>query len=404
MAKLAVNGGIPVKNRPGDYMKWPVGGPLEKEALLRVLHSGNWGTIGPESVAFASEYAAYCGAKYGVPVINGTVSLILILRALGIGRGDEVIVPPYTFSATVHAVCLSGAVPVFSDTDPETYTLLPSSVEEKITPRTKAVIAVHLGGRPADMDSLQEICSRHGLKLIEDAAHAHGSEWKQKRTGSLADAGSFSFQASKNISCGEGGFISVNDEALYRKIWKIHNAGRDIAEPTDPVVSTNARMAEWQAAVLRARMERLDRDISTRMKNAEFLNREMAKFPFLEPLKQDPRITRNSLHLFVFRYKEEGLPGVSRADFIRALNAENVTQAAEGYNEPLYRMRFLYTEDYRRLTGETFTEPDLPLNDLCAYKEGCWMYHSALLGTVSDMDDMIEAVGRIAANADELRK
>jgi len=415
MAELALLGGAPVKAQPGEYLAWPVGGKLEEEALKRVLHSGNWGTIGPESVAFNREYADYCHAKHGVSVTNGTVSLEIILRALEIGRGDEVIVPPYTFSATVHAVCLAGAVPVFADTDPDTYTICPASVEERITPKTRAIIAVHLGGRPCDMDALLAIAEKHKLPLIEDAAHAHGSEWKGRRAGSLGTAGSFSFQASKNISCGEGGFITTNDDDLFERIWKIHNCGRGTGDLTsslvnldfdEPVVSTNARMAEWQAAILRARMDRIDRDIDTREANARYLGAEMAKFPFLELLKEDDRITRNSLHLFVFKYKAEGLKGVSRKAFIRALNAEKVTMAAEGYNEPLYRMQFLYSDDFKRLTGATFTDPTamLPGNELCAAREGCWMYHSALLGDKSDMDAMLEAMKKIQDNADALLK
>ena len=120
MASLALTGGYPVKAQPGGYLAWPVGGLLEEEALKRVLHSGQWGTMGPEAEAFSQEYAAYCQARHGLAVVNGTVSLELILRALEIGRGDEVIVPPYTFSATVHAVCMAGAVPVFADTDQQT--------------------------------------------------------------------------------------------------------------------------------------------------------------------------------------------------------------------------------------------------------------------------------------------
>lgn len=404
MASLALTGGYAVKSQPGGYLTWPVGGPLEEEALKRVIRSGQWGTMGPEATAFSREYADYCQAKHGLSVINGTVSLELILRALEIGRGDEVIVPPYTFSATVHAVCMAGAVPVFADTDQQTYTLLPASVEDRITPRTRAIIAVHLGGRPCDMDALNEIASRHHLALIEDAAHAHGSEWKGQRAGSLGTAGSFSFQASKNISCGEGGFITTNDTALYEKLWKIHNSGRELNGPIEPVVSANARMAEWQAAVLRARMERIDRDIETRSANAEYLSRQMERFPFLETLQEDERVTRNSLHLFVFKYKSQGLKGVGRDLFIRALNAENVAMAAEGYNEPIYRMRFLYDDAFTRMTGCVFTDPtdQLPNNENCAAREGCWLYHSSLLGDRRDMDDMLEALEKIERHADEL--
>jgi len=405
MSTLACLGGAPVKAALSPYHAWPTAGESEREAMRRVLHSGTWGTIGPESVAFGREFADYCQAEFGLAVINGTVSLELILRALEIGRGDEVIVPPYTFSATIHSVCLAGAMPVFADTDTETYTLSPASVEAHITDRTRAIIAVHLGGRPCDMDALLAIAQKHDLPLIEDAAHAHGSEWRNQRIGSLGTAGSFSFQASKNISCGEGGFITTRNEALYRKIWKIHNSGRDLAEATDPVISTNARLAEWQCALLRARMLRLDGDIEKRMENAAYLDREMAEFPFLKPLKADERITRNGLHLYVFRYLQENL-GISRELFLKALAAENVTQAGPGYCEPLYDAAFLYSPAFEKMTGRKFANPkaELPGNERCAHLEGCWMYHSSLLGERSDMDAMLEAFEKIARHADELRK
>ncbi|MCF0136103.1 MAG: DegT/DnrJ/EryC1/StrS family aminotransferase, partial [Lachnospiraceae bacterium] len=179
-----------------------------------------------------------------------------------------------------------------------------------------------------------------------------------------------------------------------------------IVDPIGSVVSTNARMPEWQAAVLRARMLRLDADIEKREENARYLSREMVKFPFLEMLDEDPRITRNSLHLFVFKYKKEGLSGVSRRDFIRALAAENVAVPGEGYSDPLYKAQFLYSDDFTRLTGRTFTDPtkELPGNERMALEEGCWLYHTSLLGERADMDLLLEAIEKISRGRDDLKR
>ncbi len=408
MSELAILGGHPILEKKPAYMKWPTGGPLEREALLRTLDSGVWGTLGEENAAFARRYAEYCGVKHALPVLNGTVSLELIFRALEIGYGDEVIVPPYTFSASVHGIILAGAAPVFADIEPDTYTICPKSVEENITSRTKAILGVHLGGRPVDMDALGVIACKYGLYLIEDAAHAHGSEWCGQRTGSLGEAGSFSFQASKNISCGEGGAITTNNTKLYERLWSLHHNGRGYGDGgyDHPLLGTDARLAEWQCAVLSARMDRIDQDIESRMHAAARLDEALGKLPFIEVMRQDPRITRNALHLYTFKYKADALGGLPRDLFIRALDAENVCMPAIGYSEPIYDMQMLYTEDYRRMTGCRFENPKdmLPYNERAARVEGCWLYHSSLLGTDRDTDRIVEGFERVAAGAEQLRR
>jgi len=408
MSKLAILGGSPVFDHLPEYAAWPRGGELEKEALLRVLYSGVWGTLGEENKNFSEKYAEYCNAKYALPVLNGTVSLELIFRALGIGYGDEIIVPPYTFSASVHSIALAGAMPVFADIDPETFTLSPESVRSKITPRTRAILGVHLGGRPFDVDALREIAEEHDIYLIEDAAHAHGSEWRGRRAGSLCKAGSFSFQASKNISCGEGGAITTNDQALYEKLWSMHHNGRAFGDGAydHPVLGTDARLAEWQCAILLARMERLDRDIERRMKNAAYLDENLEKLGYIKPLRKDERITRNSLHLYCFRYVPEALKDLPRKVFVKALRAELGGSISEGYCDPIYDMEMLYTDDFKRMTGRTFVNPkaELPGNERIAHTEGCWMGHVSLLGPQIDTERIVEAFARIGENVDVLRE
>lgn len=408
MSKLAILGGTPVFDQPPAYTHWPRGGEKEKEALLRTLHSGVWGTLGEENKRFSKAYAAYCQTSYALPVLNGTVSLELIFRALGIGFGDEVIVPPYTFSASVHSIALCGAMPVFADIDPETFTLDPVSVERCITPQTRAILGVHLGGRMFDADALGEIARRHGLYLIEDAAHAQGSEWKGQRAGSLGMAGSFSFQASKNICSGEGGAVTTNDQALYEKLWSLHHNGRAFGSREDdyPYLGTDARLSEWQCAMLLARLERLDADIELRMKNAAYLDQHLSELPYFKALRVDERVNRNSMHLYCFRYLAEALDNLPRRIFIKALQAELGNVVCEGYCDPIYDMAMLYSADFQRMTGRVFTNPRerLPGNERIAHAEGCWMTHSSLLGPQSDMDKMAEAFAKVGRGADELRK
>ena len=306
MSKLAIKGGKPLIEK--SFPSWPQASEREANQLKKVLDSGRWGLLGSEVMEFTKRYAAYSDAKYAVATSNGTVSLELILRSLNIGRGDEVIIPSYTFVATASAVTFVGAAPIFADIDENTYTIDPKSMEEQITPNTKAIIAVHVGGRPCDMDEILKIAKKHGLYIIEDAAQAHGSEWKGTRVGSIGDAGAFSFQASKNLSCGEGGVVTTNNEDLYHTIWSIHHCGRENGNDSaynHPILGTDARMAEWQAAILNVQMDRLDADTEKRMANAKYLTDKLQGLDFIETLYEDPRITRNSYHVLSLSTKRE---------------------------------------------------------------------------------------------------
>lgn len=407
MSKLAINGGNPIRQKPFD--SWPKGNEEEISRLENVLKSGRWGTLGAEATKFAERYASYCGTKYAIATPNGTVSLELILRSLNIGRGDEVIVPAYTFVATVSAVTFVGATPIFADIDENTYNIDPASIEQHISPRTKAIIAVHLGGRSCDMDSILEIASRHNLYVIEDAAQAHGSEWEGQKVGSIGDAGSFSFQNSKNLTCGEGGMVTTNNEDLYKMIWSIHNCGRDYDDKVwyqHPNLGTNARMSEWQAVILDVQMNRLENDIDIRMSNAEYLTKRLKELDFIEVMSSDSRITRNTYHLYVFKYKKDKCYGIHRDLFVKALHAEGIGVCATGYFLPIYKMEFLNTAAFRKATGcaKSYNNVRLPVNDMAAYEEGAWIAHTGLLGEKQDIDDIVDAMIKIYENADELLK
>jgi dTDP-4-amino-4,6-dideoxygalactose transaminase len=234
-----------------------------REAIARVIDSG-WYVLGRETDAFEGEFAKYCGAAHCIGVANGLDALHLILRAYGIGAGDEVIVPSNTFIATWLAVSQAGAVPVPVEPDARTYNLDPTLIEAAITPRTRAIMPVHLYGQPADMDPINEIARRHGLRVIEDAAQAHGARYKGRRAGSLGDAAGFSFYPGKNLGAlGDGGAITTNDPALAATLRKMRNYGSSVKYQHD-IAGVNSRLDEIQAAVLRVKLPHLDRENAAR--------------------------------------------------------------------------------------------------------------------------------------------
>lgn len=223
------------------------------------VYNSNWFIQGTQCKKFEEEYAAYCGVKYCVGVATGLDAIYLILRAMGIGAGDEVIVPSNTFIATALAVSYAGATPVFVEPVLENYNIDVTRIEEKITDKTKAVIAVHLQGRCADMDAVCEIAKRHGLKVIEDAAQAHGARYKGRRAGNLGDAAAFSFYPGKNLGAlGDGGCVVSNDEALMKKVRALGNYGSDY-KYHHIYQGTNSRLDEMQAAFLRVKLPHLDK-------------------------------------------------------------------------------------------------------------------------------------------------
>lgn len=401
MANLAINGGEPFRTAP--YPLWPEYDENEKKALLNVLESRNWGTLGPEVHAFEKEFAQYLGSGRALTVSNGTVSLEIILRALGIGHGDEVIIPPYTFVATATAVLMAGATPVFADIDPATNNLDPVKAAEAITSRTRAIMPVHIAGIPADMDAFKALAKKHNLALIEDAAQAHGSEWKGQKVGSIGTAGSFSFQLSKNMSAGEGGAIVTNDDELAEKIWSIHHIGRkkDGLWYGHYVLSSNYRMTDWQAAILREQLKRLDGQIDLREKNVSYLNGILGDVEGLTPFERDVRATRITHHLYMFRYDSRAFDMLPKNRFVEALVAEGIP-AHSGYT-PIQKQPLFQTAEVNRISsGLDYSLIKLPEADR-ACDQTVWITQNALLGNEKDMDDIKSAILKIQDNRGELR-
>ncbi|MEP6756050.1 MAG: DegT/DnrJ/EryC1/StrS family aminotransferase, partial [Chthonomonadales bacterium] len=301
MTKLAIDGGNRTRTNP--WPTWPIYDTLEEQALLETLHSGNWWSVEGKKVAeFEAKFSAFMGAEHGTCVTNGSAAIEVALRALGIGCGDEVLVPPYTFVATASSVLAMGATPIFVDVEPGSLNIDPNRLEEAITPRTKAIIPVHIGGRPADMDGVLKVANKRGLAVLEDAAQAHGAEWNGRRVGALGDCGTFSFQASKNLNSGEGGIVLSNDKALADNIWSVANVGRrrEGVWYEHATLGSNYRLTEFQAAILLAQMTRLPGQIARRSVAAAALNEMLTQIPGIQTLATDPRVTVNAWHLYCF--------------------------------------------------------------------------------------------------------
>jgi len=395
MTQLAIDGGRPVRTKP--YPTWPVFGEQEELNLLAVLRSGNWGILSGDRVkTFEQRFAGFQGAKFALCVPNGTLALELALLALGIGAGDEVVVPAYTFIATASAVLRVGARPVFADLNPDSFTMDPEAVTGCLSEKTKALLPVHLAGRPADMDGLKRIATDHKLFLIEDACQAWGAEWRGQRVGAIGEIGAFSFQSSKNLNAGEGGALVTNDEALYERCWSIHNVGRvrEGAWYQHELLGANLRMTEWQGAVLLAQLERMDEQAQTREHNIAYLCELLDDVPGLSTLPVDPRVTRHAYHLLILCYDPGQFGDHPVEDFVAALTAEGIPTASQGY-VPLHHSPAIRKEMLARF-GMDPAGTNLP-NTEASVGRTMWLLQHIFLGTEEDMDDIITAVRKIQA-------
>jgi dTDP-4-amino-4,6-dideoxygalactose transaminase len=403
---LAINGGQPAKKRP--FPPWPEFDEHERQALMEVLESRVWWrTPGTRTLEFERAFAAFQEAKHGIAVTNGTAALEASIAALGIGPGDEVIVPDFTFIATASAVLAVGALPVFVDVTPDTYCLDPKLVEEKITAHTKAIIAVHMGGHPADLDNLLNIARSRKLKLVEDSSHAHGTEWKGHKVGAIGDIGTFSFQASKLMTAGEGGIIVTNDDELERRVRSIHDCGRMPGEwfYAHFIYGSNYRLSEWQGAVLTQQLARLNKNAAIRTRNASYLDRTLPEIEGITPQKQDARCTRNGHYAYIFHYDSKKFSGLPVDRFIQALNAEGIpTQASY---PPLHELDLFRTGEYRkRLWADQSKEEHAFLKDSYSNSvrgawETVWLPNPGLLGTEEDTKEIVEAIRKIQKHAAE---
>jgi dTDP-4-amino-4,6-dideoxygalactose transaminase len=400
MSELAILGGKP--SVTGAWPKWPALGQRERELLDEVFATTLWGGtgLGPKITELNAKFAAYCDCKYGAAVANGTVSMELCLQAWGIGPGDEVVVPAATFFATSIAAHHQGATVVYADVDPKTANLDPASFEAAISGRTKAVIPVDIAGHPADMDAIATIARKHGIKVLEDAAQAHGAVYKGRKTGSLGDAGSFSFQQSKNMQSGEGGFIMSNDAAFIDLIhYSIGKFGRGVRDRYAGHIhynfGWNACYTEIQAAIALGQLERLEPQTVHRFENAKRLITELQGIEGFTPYCYEPYCTRHGHHLLMAAYDEAKFDGLGRAQFLAALNAEGVP-ASSFYPMPLYEQPVYGTDPRLKMRHL----PCPATEKIC--RETVFFEQNLLLSEPDRMSEIAGAVRKLRHNAKEL--
>ena len=317
MAKLAINGGPKVIDRQLGK-DWPISGETERANLLEVLESGKWwrggGDADTSKVAlFEQSFAAFQDARHGVAITNGTQAIECALKAIGVRPGDEVICPAATFVATATACILVNAIPTIVDVDPANYQISPDAVEAAITDRTVGILPVHYGGYPVDMAALKAIADKHGLWIIEDSAHAHGSQWNGKGCGSLGDIGTFSLQMGKTLTSGEGGICLTNNDELAEKLFSFHHIGRFPGRPfyEHHIVASNLRMTEWQAAVALGGLQRLEEQANTRDSNAKYLEAGLREIEGVSPIERDDWVTRWNFYFYHFKFHSEQFGGIS---------------------------------------------------------------------------------------------
>ncbi len=401
--RLAISGGTPIRNiESAPWSPWPLTTTEEWESkvepLLREVYlSGNEGSGGTMINRFGEQYAQYTGTNYALFMPHGTDSISAALAGAldldGFSDGGEVIVPNYTFVATASAVLERRCTVAFVDISPETFTIDPASVEAAITSETRAILPVHLGGHPTDMGALREIAQRHELAIIEDCAQAHGAEYQTKRVGSLSDVGAFSFQASKNLTSGEGGMVTTNDKDIHDRVCAFMNVGRAPggARWEYPRLGWNYRPSEYLAAILLVRLELLETQTDLRNRNAAYLSGALETIDGITPPKLASWATKHGYHLYCLKYNPKGFSGKSRQEFVAALSAEGIP-CSIGYRSPLSEEPGMahVAAKYPHLI-RTLPSPNAAL--VC--EQSVWLFQHLFLGSETDMDQIAEAIAKI---------
>jgi dTDP-4-amino-4,6-dideoxygalactose transaminase len=405
---LAILGGQPIRTRP--FPAWPVFDDRERAQLEDVLASSSWGgypSPNRKATEFAAAFAAYQGARFAIPTTSGTSALEVALKALGVGAGDEVIVPAITFAATPYAAVACMARPVFADVSAANACIDPDSVERLITRRTKAIIPVHYGASLADLDALAQISRAHSISIVEDCAHVPGARFRDRGVGTYGALGCFSFQSSKPMTAGEGGMITTDDPDLEQRCQSLINCGR--RRPGEdfegPLMGANYRITEWQCGILLAQLERLGDQIEHKSRAAARLRAGLGAIKGLTPVARDPRVTRETIYAFIFLVDQSAL-GLSRNRFVRALRAEGIPSGVA--NDPVYRSALFPRESaaYRKaceLAGASANDAiNCPVAERLFEHAMVSIPHECLLGDDRDLDDIVAAAAKLASRATEL--
>jgi dTDP-4-amino-4,6-dideoxygalactose transaminase len=403
-AKPALLGGAPVHR--GGWSPWPTWRESWEPAVIKVLRSGKWFRgDGGHVTEFEAGYAKLIGAKRCLATASGTTALLVSLHVMNVDAGDEVIVSPYTFIATYNAILINKALPVFADTDSATLTMDPSSIESRITERTRAILPVHIYGMPCDMDPIKEIARKHNLAVIEDACQAWLAEYKGRKCGTLGDLGCFSFQNSKHLPSGEGGAVTGDSDELLDRCYAFHNVGRGTGTFKGSkeyfTRGSNYRMQQFQAVILMQQFDKLLLETARRRENADYLSAHLKEIPGIQPARL-PESSRAVWHLYPFRYDAEHFSGLSRDHFLKALSAEGIP-CSGGYHEQYLDGLLdeaINSRGFKRLFSATRLKSyresfhELKGNrQVCATTVG--IPQNVLLADRQDIDRIIEAVRKI---------
>jgi dTDP-4-amino-4,6-dideoxygalactose transaminase len=408
MAELAVNGGTPV--RTTTYPAWPEWDNRELDAVTSVIRSGNWGGFpepGTNAARFEEAFATYQGAPHGILMANGTVTMEVALKALGIGWGDEVIVPALTFAATAYAPMAAGALPVIVDVEPRTWTIDPDLVESAITDRTRAIVPVHLGHQMADMDRLVEIAERHDLAIVEDCAHAPGQQWRGRGAGCIGEFGSFSHQSSKILTAGEGGTLLTGDEKLARRAHSLIDCGRaKDTEEKEFTFGANYRLGEFHAAILVAAMERFPEQQEQRAEAGKELERLAAGITGVRMMPADERITRWSFYNYILAIDPDAFAGRTNETVCRAVEAEGIP--AEVQYPPMSRYELFQPSLSRLPVAVEFADRldpqsmSFPVAEAAGLRESVYLMENVFRDGSRGVQHAAEALAKVQRHAGEL--
>ena len=390
MNELALNGGTPVRSNP--YPSWPSGDDREIDAVADVIRSGDWGGYpepGRYGGRFETSFAEYQGAKHGILMSNGTITMEVALKALGIGWGDEVIIPALTFAATAYAPIAAGALPVIVDVTADTWCIDPDLVEAAITPKTKAIMPVHLGHHMADMDRIMAIATNHGLAVVEDCAHAHGQQWQGTGAGCIGDFGSFSHQSSKILTSGEGGSLLTKD-----------------ADEKQYTFGANYRLGELHAALLVVAMERFPAQQAERAESGKLFEELVAQVSGVRTMPVDPRVTRWSFYNYILAIDPDAFAGRTNEIVCAALEAEGIPAEVqypsmnhyELFQPSLSRLP-VCVEFADRLDPQTMS---FPVAEAAGQRESVYFMENVFRDGTKGIEDAVEAVAKVQRHAAEL--
>jgi dTDP-4-amino-4,6-dideoxygalactose transaminase len=410
-SKLAILGGDPVRKGKG-WPSWPPRDEDVVDAVVQTTKSGIWCRIQSKSgtvPTFEKEFAQLTGVPYCVGTGSGTQALHTCVEALGIGPGDEVITSPYTDPGTIAAILCARALPVLADLDPESFQIDPDDVERRVTEHTRAIMPVHIMGQPCDMDRIMAIAKKHDLRVIEDACQGHLAEYRGKKLGSIGDLGSFSFQASKTIACGEGGAIVGSDEQLMDQCYTVHNHGTSRRGRTE-TIGPKYRMNEFEAAVLLGQLPGVKERFARRNENAAYLAAKLKDFPGVVPQKLYEGTGSGAYYVYGMTYRKEHFNNASRSAFLKAIRAEGISLGSyigHGLHKEPWVDHILDAKVYQRMfpakrLQEYREQNECPrCDEVCENVLAFWS-SGILLGDKEDMDDIANAIFKVHENRDEL--